>query len=255
MRRAFIYKTDDPEERGNGEHMMTMYGYPNPGAPVNLQTCFPMTNLEYLMMLKIWEKVWPWLTGVSRREVANSIQQCVYTFNRHTNGYRDHHKRGIILRLVNGEENPRETPSRAKKKKGSSQYQTKKGSSVIVFTRCNQPMRTKMSYPSLKKRNITQDPEYYETSYSYQMRLGDNSISVLDAVYDDMTMIHSVDWREEVDEADKTKWWVGWVIRWMEEPSDFYADNCRIRMTKDMKNTAERGVKGNEKLEGNVFSR
>ena len=159
----------------------------------------------------------------------------------------------VILNMVNGEA-PTERNSRGSRRRTpgvSSGYQSKKGSSVIVFTRASQPMRMQFNYPSLERRSITQDPKHYTSSESYEFDLDDCSIAVLDAV-DDAVMTHLIKWAEQ---GDETGWRAAYIYRWQEEAHDYYTNNARIRRTKEMKNMTVREVdEGNPLNERNVLS-
>ena len=128
----------------------------------------------------------------------------------------------------------------------------KRGSSVIVFTRCNQNMKMIFSYPDLRMKGVTQNTKYYTTSPSFQMTLGDWTISVLDPV-DDTMLLHSnsIVWE---DGGDETGWRVAYVYRWMEEARDYYAQTGIIRKTKQMMGMKEMnaGVALDGKVDGEV---
>ena len=241
-----VFETDTPdEEDGDQETVATMYGYPNMSCPATLWTCFAMSKIECLQMLLIWRAVWPLLSGVSRRSPPNSCQQLNYTRvgerNMKMGGHRDNNDPKVIERLVNGQQDPKWRTVR-----GRARVRVKRGSSVVVFTRCNKPMTLTFMYASLDG-SITQETKHYVTSPSYKMQLGDWTISVLDPI-DDMLMLHSVDWADDV-EASETDWRVAYVYRWLEEARDYYAEGgCRIRRTKVMMNMKEREVSGGEQL-------
>ena len=248
-----VFETDTPnEEDGDQENVVTLYGYPNMSCPATLWTCFAMSKIECLQMLLIWKACWSFLSGVSRRSYPNSCQMLVYTRvgERYMKmgPHRDNNDPAVIERLLNGLQDPK-----WKTVRGRARVRVKRGSSVIVFTRCNKPMTLTFRYASLNGR-VTQDVKHYVTSPSYQMELGDWTISILDPI-DDMLMLHSVDWADNVD-ASETDWRVAYVYRWLEEARDYYAEgNCRIRRTKEMMNTKEREVSGGEQLyDSTMFS-
>ena len=238
-KRAHFFHPQLPagEEEGEGRSVITIYGYPNPECPTNLWMCFPMTKLDYAQGLKVWTKAWPCLTAVSRKTPPNGVQFLGYhrVLNRKMNKHRDNHGGRIILNLVNGEEVPwGENPT-----VGGSENSQVRGSSVMIFTR-GRPMTMTLSYAS-PDREVTQQTRYYITSPSFQMRMGDGWITVLDVI-DDMLMVHSVDWDDRDDEASETDVRFAWVYRWLQVTHDYYTQGCTVRRTKEMMKTCKRDI-------------
>ena len=211
--------------------MMTMYGYPNRSTHPTCWTCFPMNKLEYTQALLIWTQVWACLSVVSRRCPPNCCQRLDYTRVGHRKMpiHRDLNDAKVMEMLVDGSVDPNKRTTR-----GHIRPRVKKGSSVIVFTRCNQHMSITFRYANLHDK-VTQRAEMYTTSPSFKMLLGDWTVYVLDPV-DDMLMVHTVNWE---DGGDETGHRIAYVYRWMEEARDFYADNGRIRRTKGMMHLAK----------------
>ena len=148
---------------------------------------------------------------MSRRCPANSCQGMHYTCtgNRHFNDPK------VTFRLVSGEEDPNwETIT------GQVRPRVKRGSSVIVFTHCNQNMKMVFSYSDLCKGRVTQETKFYTTSASFQMGLGDWIISVLDPV-DNMMMLYSIEWEDDDGDETGTGGRVAYVYCCLEEARDY----------------------------------
>ena len=111
------------------------------------------------------------------------------------------------------------------------------GSSVMTFTRGNCPMTFMFKYASLGKP-VTQAKSNYVTFPSYQMRMKEGWITVMDPI-DDLLMLHSVVFDEDDGLPD--------VYRNLNVSNDFYVDTSTIRRDKRMMKTVEKKVK----LEGN----
>eukprot|EP00956_Cyclotella_meneghiniana_P014825 scaffold22373_cov78-Cyclotella_meneghiniana.AAC.6 len=90
-----------------------------------------------------------------------------------------------------------------------------------LFT-CGRPMTLRYALPD---REVTQQTKYYTTLPSFQMRMGDGWITVLDAI-DDMLMVHSVDWDDRDHEASETDVGFAWVYRWLQVTHDYYTQGC-----------------------------
>ena len=89
-------------------------------------------------------------------------------------------------------------------------------------------------------RDVTQNTKHYITSPSFQMKMKDGWITVLDVI-DDMLMMHSVDW--DNDDACDTDVRFAWVYRWLEVTHDYYTQGCTVRRTKEMMKASKRDVK------------
>ena len=90
-------------------------------------------------------------------------------------------------------------------------------------------------------REVTQQTRHYITSPSFQIRMGDGWITVLDVI-DDMLMVHSVDWDDRDDEASETDVRFAWVYRWLQVTHDYYTQGCTVRRTKEMMKTCKRDI-------------
>eukprot|EP00956_Cyclotella_meneghiniana_P004182 scaffold5121_cov40-Cyclotella_meneghiniana.AAC.1 len=240
-RRPFYFHTQLPpgEEEGDGKSVVTLYGYPNPECPTNLWMCFAQNKLEYAQGLKVWTKAWPALSSESRRCPPNGCQFLMYhrRFNRKMGKHRDNNRGNVILNLVNGSKMPWGENSRV----GGSENSQVRGSSVMIFSR-GRPMTLTLSYAS-PEREVTQQSKYYITSPSFQMRMEDGWITVLDMI-DDTLMVHSVDWPEDDESGsdDETDVRMAWVYRWLCVTHDYYTLGCTVRRTKEMMKTCERIV-------------
>eukprot|EP00956_Cyclotella_meneghiniana_P032114 scaffold86725_cov23-Cyclotella_meneghiniana.AAC.1 len=237
-KRAHFFHSQLPrgEEEGDGRSVVTLYGYPNAECPTNLWMCFPMTKLDYAQCLQVWTKAWPCLTCISRRTPPNGVQLLAYhrVLNRKMNPHRDNHGGNIVLNLVNGEEVPwGENPT-----VGGSENSQVRGSSVMIFTR-GRPMTMTLRYAS-PDREVTQQTKYYTTSPSFQMKMRDGWITVLDVV-DDMLMLHSVNWDDD-DAGAETDVRFAWVYRWLGVTHDYYTQGCTVRRTKEMMKTCKRDI-------------
>ena len=243
-KRAHIFVSDLPpgEEEGNGDYVVSMYGYLNCASPTNLNTSLPMKNVEYAMLLSIWEKCWPWLSKVSRESPPTGFQFLIYhrCLQRRMGRHRDGFRSNVITNLMNGYDVPW----------GEHEPKQLRGSSVVIFTR-GRPMRIKLYYATIEK-DLTQQTKEFISSDSFQMVMGDGYITVLDPI-DDMLMLHSVEWEGDGDEMDHRE---AWVYRWLEKTYDYYIKNCRIRRTKNMMNHLVRDIDDDSmELEQDMFSK
>eukprot|EP00956_Cyclotella_meneghiniana_P005533 scaffold7105_cov71-Cyclotella_meneghiniana.AAC.2 len=193
-RMPYFFRSQLPEgeEEGHGKAVATLYGYPNAECPTNLWMCFPMTRLEYAQGLRIWTISWSSLTSVSRATPPNGVQLLIYhRLRRGKMGtHRDNNPGNVVLNLVNGRDSPWGDNPRV----GGSRNSQVRGSSVMVFSR-GRPMTLTLRYAT-PDRDVTQNRKYYVTSPSFQMRMEDGWITILDAV-DDMLMVHEVDWDDD----------------------------------------------------------
>ena len=105
----------------------------------------------------------------------------------------------------------------------------------MVFSR-GRPMRLTLRYAT-PDRDVTQNRKYYVTSPSFQMRMEDGWVTILDAV-DDMMMVHEVDWDDE--DGCETDVRFAWVYRWLGVTHDYYVQGCTVRRTREMMNTVVR---------------
>ena len=243
-KRAHIFVSDLPpgEEEGNGDYVVSMYGYLNCASPTNLNTSLPMKNVEYAMLLSIWEKCWPWLSKVSRESPPTGFQFLIYhrCLQRRMGRHRDGFRSNVITNLMNGYDVPW----------GEQEPKQVRGSSVVIFTR-GRPMRIILYYATIEK-DLTQQTKEFISSDSFQMVMGDGYITVLDPI-DDMLMLHSVEWEGDGDEMDHRE---AWVYRWLEKTYDYYIKNCRIRRTKNMMNHLVRDIDDDSmELEQDMFSK
>ena len=137
----------------------------------------------------------------------------------------------VVLNLVNGSDRPWGDNPRV----GGSENSQVRGSSVMVFSR-GRPMTLTLRYAT-PDRDVTQNRKYYVTSPSFQMRMEDGWITILDAV-DDMLMVHEVDWDD--DDGCETDVRFAWVYRWLGVTHDYYVQGCTVRRTREMMNTVVR---------------
>ena len=234
-RMPYFFRSQLPkgEEEGDGKAVATLYGYPNAECPTNLWMCFPMTRLEYAQALRIWTIAWPSLTSVSRATPPNGVQFLAYhRLRRGKMGtHRDNNPGNVVLNLVNGSDRPWGDNPRV----GGSENSQVRGSSVMVFSR-GRPMTLTLRYAT-PDRDVTQNRKYYVTSPSFQMRMEDGWITILDAV-DDMLMVHEVDWDDE--DGCETDVRFAWVYRWLGVTHDYYVQGCTVRRTREMMNTVVR---------------
>ena len=250
-KRAHFFHSQLPEgeEEGDGRSVVTLYSYPNPECPTNLWMCFALTKLEYAQALKVWINAWPVLSVISRKVPPNGCQLLIYhrVLNRKMGPHRDNNPGSVMLELVNGLKKPGADNPRVC---GSENSQVI-GSSVLVFSRgCPMTMTFRYASPG---RDVTQHRKHYVTSPSFQMRMEDGWISVLDPI-DDMLMVHSVDWSTDDDGGDETDVRFAWVYRWLGVTYDYYTQGCRIRRTKEMMKTSEReNIESNHDLEREVI--
>ena len=106
-----------------------------------------------------------------------------HLLNRKMGKHRDNNPGNVILNLVSG----RETQSPRVKSSKNSQVRV---SSVMVFTRgCLMTMT--LRFASLETE-VTQLSKHYITSPSFQMKMENGWITILDSI-DDMLMVYSVD--------------------------------------------------------------
>jgi hypothetical protein len=234
-RRAHIYRSDlaPGEEEGDGRHVISLYCYPNTECPTNKWMCRPLTNMDYAQMITVWAYMWSYGTEETRKSPPNGIQQLMYhkVLNKKMGFHRDNFKNNVMTNLENGTVPWGDHPTVGGS--GNSQIH---GTSVIVFTRGNCPMKMIFKYPSLNG-SATQEKKWYVTSPSFQMKMDDGWITVLDPV-DDMLMLHSVEFEE--DDGNEEHFRIAWVYRYLKVVHDFYVDSCTIRRDKQMMNTVER---------------
>ena len=246
--RFFESTLQEGEEEGSGEVVVSMYSYPNTECPTNLWMNYPMYKIEYAMMLKIWSLCWSGLSIVSRERPPTGCQLLVYhhLLMKNMGPHRDNYRQNVMVNLVNGVEPPWGDGATV----GGSANSQARGSSVIVFTR-GKPMKITLRYVPIGGRVAT-ETKNYTTSPSFQMRLGDGYISVLDPI-DDMLMTHSVEWVEEEMSEDGVRF--AWVYRWLTETNDYY-ENCRVRRTKGMMKTKVREIdESNPLYHRSIFSK
>ena len=148
--------------------------------------------------------------------------------------HRDNNSGSTMLNLVNGMAEPWGNNQRV----GGSENSQVRGSSVVVFSR-GQPMTMTLRYAT-PDRDVTQQSRHYITSPSFQMRMEDGWVTVLDPI-DDMLMIHEVDWQDD-DEFDETDVRIAWVYRWLGVTHDYFLQGCTVRRTKEMMGTIKRNV-------------
>lgn len=110
------------------------------------------------------------------------------------------------------------------------------GTSVIVLTHGNCPMKMMFKYPTLD-RHVSQDTKWYISSPSFQMKLDDGWILVLDPI-DDVLMLHSVVFDDNDDNEEHVR--IAWVYHYLEVVHDSYMDTCTIRMDNAMMNMMEK---------------
>jgi hypothetical protein len=241
-KRPHFFHTQLPpgEEEGDNRSVVTLYGYPNPECPTNLWMCFAQTKLEYAQGVHVWMKAWSSLSCVSRKRPPNGCQMLIYhrLLKRKMGRHRDNNPGSVMLNMVNGSETPWGNNPRV----GGSENSQVRGSSVMVFSRgC--PMTMTLRY-ALPEREVTQQSKHYITSPSFQMRMEDGWITVLDPI-DDMLMVHSVDWPDDGDEASRDETAdvrVAWVYRWLGVTHDYYVQGCTVRRTREMMKTNKRNV-------------
>ena len=125
------------------------------------------------------------------------------------------------------------------------------GSSVIIYTRGNCPMKFIFKYASLGNP-VTQSRSYYVTSPSYQIRMGDGWITVMDPM-DDLLMLHSVVFDEDVEEQPD-HYRIAWVYRNLHVKKDFNVETSTIRRDRNMMKTVERKVDLEGNLRRSIFS-
>ena len=127
------------------------------------------------------------------------------------------------------------------------------GSSVIIYTRGNRPMNFIFKYASLGKP-VTQSRSDYVTSPSYQIRMGDGWITVLDPM-DDMLMLHTVVFDDDDDEGQPADGYrIAYVYRNLHVKEDFYVDTSTIRHDGNMMKTVEKQVQLEGHLRRSIFS-
>ena len=85
----------------------------------------------------------------------------------------------------------------------------------------NCPMKFVFKYASIDKP-ITQARTHYVTSPSYQMKMEDGWITVMDPV-DDMLMLHSVVFEKDNGEPDDYR--IAWVYHNLKVEKDFYVEH------------------------------
>ena len=221
------------EEEGDGKHVISLYSYPNTECPNNKWMCRPANNMDYAQLLKNWAYMWSYGTEETRRRPPNGIQVLLYhkVLNRKMGFHRDNFGTNVMNRLETGRlpwgENPKVC--------GSNNSQIH-GTSVIVLTRGNCPMKMMFKYPTLN-RHVSQDTKWYITSPSFQMEMDDGWISVLDPI-DDMLMLHSVVFED--DDGNEEHIRIAWVYPYLEVVHDFYVDTCTIRRNNSMMNMMEK---------------
>jgi hypothetical protein len=104
-------------------------------------------------------------------------------------------------------------------------------SSVIIYTRGNCPVKFIFKYPDSKK-GVMQKTKYYVTSPSFQMKMGDGWITVIDRI-DDMLMLHTLVF--DNDEGREDEYRIAWVYRYLGVVRDFYVSTCTVRRDAEMK--------------------
>ena len=213
--------------------MISLYCYPNTECPTNKWMCRPLNNMDYAQMITVWAYMWSYGTEETRKSPPNGIQQLMYhkVLNKKMGFHRDNFKNNVMTNLENGTVPWGDHPTVGGS--GNSQIH---GTSVIVFTRGNCPMKMIFKYPSLNG-SATQEKKWYVTSPSFQMKMDDWGFTVLDPV-DDMLMLHSVEFEE--DDGNEEHFRIAWVYRYLKVVHDFYVDSCTIRRDKQMMNTVER---------------
>jgi hypothetical protein len=117
-------------------------------------------------------------------------------------------------------------------------------------TRGNCPMKFVFKYASIGKP-ITQARTHYVTSPSYQMKMEDGWITVMDPV-DDMLMLHSVVFEKDNGEPDDYR--IAWVYRNLKVEKDFYVETSTIRRDNRMMKTVAKKVKLEGHLRRDIFS-
>eukprot|EP00956_Cyclotella_meneghiniana_P015465 scaffold23749_cov72-Cyclotella_meneghiniana.AAC.2 len=250
VKMPYTYNSDKPpgEEEGNGEDVVRMFVYPNNECPTNLWPNRPMKNKEMGQLLKVWMAAWPWCTHYTRNHHPNSCQQLFYhsVLGKYMGDHKDNFGPSAIKRLCDGD-----TPYVEGATVGGCKNSQVIGSSVIIYTRGNRPMNFIFKYASLGKP-VTQSRSDYITSPSYQIRMGDGWITVLDPM-DDMLMLHTVVFDDD-DEGQPDGYRIAYVYRNLHVKKDFYVDTSTIRRDGNMMKTVEKKVQLEGHLRRSIFS-
>ena len=248
VKMPYVYKSKlhPGEEEGDGESVIKLFVYPINECPTKLWPNKPMKNKEYGQLLKVWSVAWALCTDYTRRHPPNACQVLYYhkVLGKYMGYHKDNFGSSAIKRLCDGN-----APFVDGATVGGCENSQVIGSSVIIFTRGNCPMKMVFKYASLE-HPVDQARSSYVTSPSYQMRMEDGWITVMDPV-DDLLMLHSVVFDEDDGQPDDYR--IAWVYRNLEVSKDFYVETSTIRRDKRMMRTVERNVDLVGNLRRNIF--
>jgi hypothetical protein len=213
---------------GNGESVMTSYGYTMPEARADSERCRPTRELHQCFMNIIFKYVYGYLTKISQARPPNALHNQFYFTLLETmmNKHKDNCCPQELEKIIGGKfDSSAPRPTR-----GTFQSQVP-GTNVILFSAGgNRPMTLKLWYPS--RHNKLACREAVESNTRLQFPLGDGWITVLDPI-DDILMFHSVFFAES-SRHDTEGFRVAWVMRWLAQTQDYFVDTCGLRRTKAM---------------------
>jgi hypothetical protein len=227
-----VYVERDGE--GYGKSVMTSYDYIMPEVQPDSRRCRPTREIHQCFMNIVFKYVYGYLTEASRARPPNGLHNQVYfcLLESAIEKHKDNCVPEELENILQGEFDP----SAPRPSKCTFQSQTP-GTNVILFSfGGNRPMTFKLWYPS--RHNKIGRREATSSNITMQFPLGDGWITVLDPI-DDILMYHSVFFEcngsgTAGSKHDTTGYRVAWVMRWLQQPQDFFVDTCGLRRNRAM---------------------